>query len=174
MNNMDDTIKLLNEEEKEANERLKSATLKDYKAMNKEQTLIDGVLSKFEAIADYLKGYKPPQVEFPAQMEVTGKVSILDEIRAIVKFPTIQKIMGAVKIENFPNIFKVEGRVKADVDFPDVQEIKGSVDVKFPKKQSVEMDLSKVIDAIHKGKLVLSEGVEPDAKKANPTRYLPV
>lgn len=62
MNNMDDTIKLLNEEEKEANDRLKSVTLKEYKSMNKEQSLIDGVLSKFEAITDYLKGYKPSQM----------------------------------------------------------------------------------------------------------------
>lgn len=157
------------------NETVK-ASFKEYKKAKKEQSMVEGLLAKFEALVEHVKGYKPPEtkVEFPEKMEVTGKVSILDSIKAIVKFPDIQKIVGAVKVNNFPNIFKIEGRVKADVNFPSVQEIKGSVNVKFPKSQAVEMDLSKVIKAIEDGKLTLAEGVEPDKNKANPTRYLPV
>lgn len=75
----------------------------------------------------------------PERVEVTNKVE--------VPFPEVQKITGIVKladivkatITNLPDILKVSGRVKADVEFPSEQVVKGTVNanVKFPTLQKI-------------------------------------
>ena len=63
-----------------------------------------------------------PEVEFPD----VQKVSIVEQIVAkVTNFP------------KWPEFMKISGRVKADVDFPNKQEIKGKVEVDFPTTQDV-------------------------------------
>lgn len=173
---MEETIKLYKQEEKEINDQLKQGSLNDFRKYNKDRSLVDGLIEKFNSLIEVVKGYKPPEniIHLPKELEVKGSVSILNKIEALVKFPTLQQIFGRVIVENLPEVQKVKGKVDAHVIFPKVQKVEGQVDVQFPKVQQVELDMADVVKAINEAKLQLSEGEEANKSKANPTKYLPV
>lgn len=94
-----------------------------------------------------IKGQPRVIVEFPQVQQVRGLVKILDSVALkIENFPGVQKIFGKVEaIVKFPALQKIFGKVEANVtnfpdiqkveiDFPDIQKVKGEVELKnFPK-----------------------------------------
>lgn len=112
-----------------------------------------------------IKGQPWVKVEFPEIQTVKGELTVLNEVGAkISNFPDIQKISGLVKAEvDFPEVQRIEGDVTAKVEFPDIQK----VDVEFPEIQKIKGEVSLP-------GFPIGEGVEPSVAKANPTRYVPV
>lgn len=108
---------------------------------------------------------------FPEVQKVSGHVTVLEKVTAaIANFPLIQKVTGTVEaIVKFPAVQKVTGTVEAIVKFPAVQKVTGTVEalVKFPAIQKVDGNVK--IDNLPTG-----SGYEPDARNANPTKYVPV
>lgn len=60
--------------------------------------------------------------------------------------PEEVKVSNWPKLPEFkfklPDIFKIKGEVKADVEFPETQKIEGKVDVDFPKTQQISGNVS--------------------------------
>lgn len=110
-------------------------------------------------------------VKFPEIQKTEGNVSVKGPVESHIKnwpsfgdifksafsairFPDLQKITGDVtaKILNFPDVFKVSGKVDATVKFPEVQKVEGKSEVT---------------------NLPTAEGEEA-GRQANPTKYVPV
>lgn len=101
---------------------------KDEKTVEK-SVLSEAQISKIQEVVESI-------IRKPTKTEITN------DITAKVAFPESQKVHGGVtiidkiksEILNFPSIFKVEGRVKADVEFPATQKVEGNVTAKveFP------------------------------------------
>ncbi len=128
-------------------------------------------------------------VKFPEKQRVFGGVNIknLPDFEKIFKFPSIvfpdiQKIIGKVSVTNFPSIQKITGTVKAEVQFPETQEVKvknfpKTKDIVFPESTKIELTKQQkelFSEILYLLKFPLSDGAMVDAVKANPSRYLNV
>lgn len=128
-------------------------------------------------------------VKFPEKQRVFGGVNIknLPDFEKIFKFPSIvfpdiQKIIGKVSVTNFPAIQKITGTVKAEVQFPETQEVKvknfpKTKDIVFPDSTKIELTKQQkelFNEILYLLKFPLSDGAMVDAVKANPSRYLNV
>lgn len=112
-----------------------------------------------------------------------------EEIKKLDKqLPEITKIKGDVKVENLPDVTKVEITNQKDVVFPDTQkvEVTNPTYVTFPETQKVEVvnhkdvefpEVQKVkvinnLESLKINNIPLGDGVNVDKEKANPSQYI--
>lgn len=143
----------IKEEEKAKNEALKTSKPLDFTPPEEvideeEEALVTDIdeeiqqvlKDKNNKISEIIKNRIAKKLETPRNVKVVGPVEVK------VKFPPITHVWGiktlhakmeklnAQLIKNkLPDVFKVSGHVKADVEFPKVQK----VEVKFPETQKV-------------------------------------